>query len=811
MIHLRLIFILLVLPIFLYSQYSLSGKVSNENGEMLTGSSVYLESTSYAAVTDAKGRFRWDSIPRGSYYLIASYLGYANDTISFIITNEDVYHDITLKGSIYNLDQIEVISNRVAGEASFTFINIPREQLRKWNTGQDMPYLLRMTPSAVVTSDAGNGVGYTGLRIRGTDATRINVTINGIPLNDAESQGVFWVNMPDLASSTSNVQIQRGVGTSTLGPGAFGGTVSINTMHTHVNPYVRATAGMGSFQTQRLIAEAGTGLMQNKYSVDVRYSILRSEGYIDRASSNLQSLYFSSSRVTEKSSTRLIAFSGREITYQSWFGTPEAKISGDNNALIEHFENNRGILYFTPSDSVNLFQSGRTYNYYQYENQVDDYRQTHLQLHDFRRINDRMLFNSSFNYTKGRGFFEEYVHEDALSRYGLDEGFSDIIRRRWLDNDFFGGNFNLHFKATQKSNYSAGISAFRYLGDHFGRIVSIPGTTITFNPSNNYYFSDAIKDDISGFIKTEHSLSSQWTLFSDLQLRNVIYTAEGDDNELIQHNINEAYWFFNPKAGIHYKINEGWSAYGSFAVAQKEPNRSDFVDHQQGSIPKPEKLFNTELGWRKEKGLWTGELTLYYMHYQDQLVLTGALNDIGSPLRTNVSTSFRRGIELSIQHTFSRKLNLQWQSSFSQNQIKDFKEVLYDYSSGFEIVEIDHGNSNISFSPGMLHTAIIQYRPSKTWEFLMLNQYVGRQYLDNTSNIKRSLAPYQTSDLLVEFRPQFDKIKQFSIKGEIRNFLNTQYASNGYSYSYIFGQLITENFLYPQAGRNFMLTIGVEF
>ncbi len=792
-------------------QFSISGVAENNQLEKLTGATVYLEGTPYATTTDVKGYYLLDSIPPGIYTIAVSYLGYTTIRKILHVKDRNLVESFRMEGSIYGLDQIEIISNRVRSEASFTHTNIPQQQLRIWNTGQDMPYLLRMTPSAVVTSDAGAGIGYTGIRIRGTDASRINVTINGIPVNDAESQGVFWVNMPDISSSTSNIQIQRGVGASTQGPGAFGGTVSINTLQTFVNPYARISSGIGSFNTFRITAEAGTGLIDNKYSIDARYSRIHSDGYIDRAFSELQSMYFSAARVTDKSSTRLIAFTGHEITYQSWFGTPQSKVEGDEEALLNHYVNNKGTLYQTPGDSVNLFSSDRKYNYYQYGNQVDNYRQTHIQLHDFRKLNRHLVLNSSMNYTKGRGFFEELALFQELSRYGLEGEDADVIRRRWLDNDYYGGNLNIHYQKTGSFSLSSGVSAFRYIGDHFGRVVDVPDRATLIDRTNNYYFSQGNKNDLSAFSRGEYEISNRWSVTGDIQWRNVQYSASGNDNDLREHAIEVNYHFFNPKAGILHRFNNEFSAYSSFAIAQKEPNRTDFVDNPAGTNPQPEKLYNLEMGMRKEKGKITGELVLYNMQYTDQLVLTGALNDVGSPLRANVPSSYRRGMELSINTEVLSNLKMGWQSTVSRNKINRFEEVLYNYTDGFEIVTIQHEKTDISFSPRILHTVSAEYRPSDHFQFLLLHQYIGRQYLDNTGNRERSLKAYHVTDLLLEFNPRVKWAKNMSIRGECRNVLNNYYSSNGYSYSYIFGEVITENFLYPQAGRNFMVTLAFGF
>jgi iron complex outermembrane receptor protein len=784
--------------------------VANENDEAIEFASVFLENTSLGAVTDTDGRFQIDNIPAGEYSLKCTFLGFEPVIVKIDNLSKNQYIDIKLKGDIYQIDKIEIIANRVNQDDAFTFTNVEKEQLEKWNNGQDMPYLLRFTPSMVVTSDAGNGVGYTGVRLRGSDATRVNVTINGIPLNDAESQGVFWVNLPDFGSSVENIQIQRGVGTSTTGVGSFGGTVSLNTKSTRLNPYASIATGYGSFDTRKFNIKLGSGLIADKYSIDVRYSAINSEGYVDRASADLNSLFFGASRIGENSSTRLQIFSGGEVTYQAWYGVPEAKIEGNTSNLLAHYYNNLGSIYNTPADSINLFNSDRRYNYYRYDNQVDDYGQTHFQLHDHRKLSKNLVLNTALNFTNGSGFFEEYKVDENFSDYGInEEGSADLVRRRWLDNIFYGGNLNLHYDNLENWNWSFGISAFQYDGDHFGRVINIPELS-DFTPGEEYYFNVGKKFDLSAFLKSNYRISSDISIFSDFQIRQVNYSVLGDDNDGQDLDIKADFTFLNPKIGVSYIINKNSSSYASFAVANKEPNRSDFVDHPFSSRPNPERLSDLEIGYQYTKPNLFGEIVFYNMAYQDQLVLTGALNDVGSSLRTNVPESYRRGIEVNINSQL-KNWHLGFSGTFSRNKIRSFDEVLYDYTDGFEEIVINHQDVDIAFSPNQIITAMLGMDVSSALQINIMNQYVSDQYLDNTSNENRKMKSYLRGDLLIEYNPQLSLFKNISIKGEIRNLWNSRYVSNGYTYSYIFGDLITENFYYPQAERNFMLSMIMEF
>jgi iron complex outermembrane receptor protein len=444
-------YLFLMLPFFCCNfivdgQFSIHGVVSNEKAEKLSFATVFIENSPYAASTDEKGHFIIRNIPPGNYRVKATFIGY-QAYISQILVDGDILLNIQLKGEIYNLDQIEIQANRVGDSGPFTHQNMQKKLLQKENLGQDVPFLLQWTPSMVVTSDGGTGIGYTGLRLRGSDQTRINVTINGVPLNDAESQNVFWVDLPDLMGSVNNIQIQRGVGTSTNGSGAFGGTVSINTADTRVNPYIDLAGTMGAFNTRKLSVSLGTGLINDRYLIDGRYSIIKSDGYVDRASADLHSIAFSAARITGRSSLRLNVLSGKEKTYQAWYGVPEAKVKGDDIGLLNHYYNNLGSIYKSNADSINLFSSDRRFNYYTHPGQVDDYRQTHVQLLHSLSIHKNLKTKLTMYYTKGKGFFEEFKYNEKLANYNIASfndsigniiDRTDIVRRRWLDNDLVG-------------------------------------------------------------------------------------------------------------------------------------------------------------------------------------------------------------------------------------------------------------------------------------------------------------------------------------------------------------------------------------
>ena len=802
-----IITLLCFISISIFSQATIRGTVKNNNGEKLEFASVFLVGTSYGSVSQVDGTYAIEGVPTGSYTLKCTFLGYTPTEQSILVAGTEVRYDITLGGDAFQLDEIEVYANRLDSESAYAYTMVNKEEIEDRNSGQDMPFLLRFQPSMVVTSDAGAGIGYTGARIRGSDPTRVNVTINGIPLNDSESQGVFWVDLPDLATSVKDIQVVRGVGPSTNGAGSFGGTIGVNTLDTRINSYVDATLGAGSYGTFRSSVALGTGLMNDRYTVDARYSIIKSDGYIDRASSDLSSWYFSAGRLAQNSSLRFLAFSGHETTYQSWFGSPESKVNGEEDELRNHYNNNVGSLYNGAQDSINLFGSDRRFNYYQYENQVDDYRQTHLQLHSFNKLSERILFNASLHYTKGKGFFEEFKADEDLEDYEISGGgSSDLVRRRWLDNDFYGLTFLTSYD-TEKVTVSLGGGANNYVGGHFGKVIDVISGQ-DFDRDNRYYFNEGNKSDINVFLKGDYRLNDKLTLFSDLQVRTIGYDVEGDDNDGVDINIEDDFSFFNPKAGLLYRFNNEWEGYASFAVANKEPGRSDFTDNPIERLPRSENLQDWEAGVKYNQPSGSIGVNFYYMNYTDQLVNTGLLNDVGSAIRINAPSSFRRGIELEASGAQGK-----WQyaanATLSQNKIDQVDEIIYDYTNGFEVITNTIDDVDISFSPSVIGAATIGYSPRNDFSTQLLFKYVGSQFLDNTSNDERKIDAYQTLDLAFMYEPKIKNTKRVSIQLDVRNVLSNLYSANGYTYSFIFGDLITENFLYPQADRNFMLTLRV--
>lgn len=821
---------ILLIALSISAQYDIKGVVLNENDEPLIGASVFLTETQYATITDEQGRFEFLQIPVDIYELRATYVGYSSYAQDVeLAQNYDLV--VKLKGGIINMDAIEISANKLNAASPFTYTEMQKEDIQLENLGQDLPFLLEQTPSVVVTSDAGAGVGYTGIRVRGSDATRVNVTINGVPLNDSESHGVFWVNLPDFASSVDNIQIQRGVGPSTNGAAAFGATVGLNTNYVYQNPFIEASGTYGSFDTKRMSVKFGTGLINDKYTIEGRYSKILSDGYIDRASSDLNSYYFSAAKVSENSSLRLNVFSGNERTYQSWWGTPESKVEGDLEELRRHYNRNIGSIYETVEDSINLFDSGRSYNYYRYINQVDDYAQTHAQLIYNKKASDKVNLNVTGHYTRGKGFFEQLKLDEDYEDYLFgpivlstsDSMFGgDLVRRKWLDNHFYGVIANVQYQANDDLEILVGGGANRYDGGHYGRPVFAfirdtfralePLITDVNNPPPfNYYESNGTKDDVNVYVKANYNLNEKISFYADAQIRNIKYTASGTDDDQAIINIDQSNTFFNPKFGINYQLNDRSNVYASFARSSREPVRSDFVDAKGSDIPTPETLNDIELGYRINSESYSFTANAYAMLYTDQLVVTGAVNDVGGPVRQNVDKSQRIGLELTGGVKLSEKFKLMANATFSQNTISEFVEQVVYYGP-FEIQENMFESTDIALSPNLISALTLTYEPLKNLSINWLSKYVGEQFLDNTSNDNRKLDGYFVNDIIVSYQTAFSGVNNLELKLMVNNVFNAEYSSNGYSYNYGIGdELIVENFLYPQAGTNFLLGASVRF
>ena len=711
-------------------------------------------------------------------------------TIMFVSTCQCLFAQ-SMQKDTSQLPPLEVRAIRASERAPFAKQNISKGEIQKNNLGQDLPFLLNQTPSVVVQSDAGNGIGYTGIRIRGTDATRINVTINGVAYNDAESMGTFLVNLPDFASSVSSIQIQRGVGSSSNGPSAFGASINLSTNEIYKKAYFTTSNSAGSFGTLKNTLQIGTGLLKNHFTIDARLSKIKSNGYIDRATSDLGSYYASAAYISDKSSIRFTTFSGKEKTYQAWFGVPASELA-----------NNRTI------NLAGTEKTGEPYN-----NQTDNYKQTHYQLFFNHALAKHVDLQITSYYTEGAGYYEEYKADQKFSKYGIptivvgSNSFSrsDLVRRRWLDNHFYGQNASVQYK-NKDEEISIGGGWSTYTGMHFGRVIWVAATPIP--APITYYNLPAIKKEGNIYAKWQHSWATNFTSYLDLQYRNVRHQMDGFQNNPTL-NINRSFGFFNPKIGYQFNKN-GWQHYASFSIGQKEPNREDF-EAGTTTQPKKEQLQDLEIGLEKRNKKSSFGATIYYMHYTDQLVLTGKINDVGAYTRMNVPNSYRLGLELTYAVAITNKL--QWSSNvtLSRNKIKSFTEYLDNYDTGNQDA-ITRNNTDIAFSPNFIAASTLTYKPTSKLNIELQSKWVGKQYLDNSSLQERSLDAFTNHDISASYQFAKKENRSFLLTARINNITNSKYVPNGYSYAYVYGgETITENGYYPAATLHYLIGIEVKF
>ncbi len=796
------------------AQFTVSGTVRNvKTNELMVGASVQTETQ--AILTDDQGHFELKNVKRGKQIFSVRFLGFSEEKKEMEIVS-DLSVDFLLHENSALIDEVIVLATRATDNSPTTFSNISKEVIQKQNFGQDLPFVLNWTPSLVTTSDAGTGIGYTGVRIRGSDASRINVTINGIVLNDSEEQGVYWVDVPDIATSTQNIQIQRGVGTSTNGAGAFGGSINLQTNTRKDQPYADVINSFGSFGTHRHTVGFGTGL-KNKFAFDARMSLIGSDGYIDRATSDLKSYYLSGGYYGNKTMVKAIVFGGKEITYQSWDGVPQSRLNNDTAAMRITIAD-RG---WNAAQVANLQSSNsRTFNSFTYQNQIDNYAQDHYQLHLSHQVNHHLTANAALHYTYGRGYYEEYKFNQKFSDYGLPNAnignkyldSTDLVRRLWLNNHFYGATWSVNYEKEKWSSILGG--AFnRYDGDHYGEIIWAK-VAVDIPPFYRYYFNNGKKQDFNIFWKNSIQFGN-FIGFVDVQYRRVDYNAHGSDDKLNPFGFNVNYNFFNPKIGVTYKISTEQQLYASYCIGNREPVRSDFVQAIGVSLPRHETLYDIEAGWRMKKNNVALSVNYYFMDYNNQLVLTGKLNDVGAPIRTNVADSYRTGIEIDGGIRFNNYFTWNANLTLSQNKIKKFTELLYDYGPNFDqYKEVDrqHPNTAIAFSPSIISGSTFLYRPIKNIEVGLLTKYVGLQYLDNTSNKERSIDPYFINNLRLTYTLKPQGMRELSVSLLINNITDQKYSSNGYTYGYFGGGTeVRQSYFYPQAGRNYLMMVALRF
>lgn len=709
------------------------------------------------------------------------------------------------------LNEVTVTSIRAHEKSAVSYSDVSNEEIEKRNFGQDIPYLLSLTPSFVATSDAGTGIGYSGFRVRGTDANRINVTVNSVPLNDAESHGVFFVNMPDFASSLSSVQVQRGVGTSTNGAAAFGASMNMQTEGLNPKAYAELSTSIGAFNTNKNMLKAGTGLINQQWSFDARLSNVSSDGYIDRAWVDMSSYYFSGGYFGEKSTLKFVTFGGKEKTYQAWNGVTS------DSLLTNRTYNEIGA--YTDADGKKKF----------YDNQTDNYNQTHYQLHWNQEILPELYFNASAHYTRGIGYYEEYKGDRYYSEYGLTpdtingsaQATSDLVRRKWLDNHFGGIIWALNYQK-ENINASLGGGLNRYVGEHFGKVIWVRNAQ-NLDVDHEWYRSHSVKDDANIYAKLNVGILDDLYVSADLQYRYVHHTMSGLNDKFNWNtmsmrplDINKPFHFFNPKLGVTYLLADNQNVYASFSVANREPNRNNYTDAGENDQPLSERLYDTELGYRFGTKTFSAGINAYYMKYKHQLVLTGKISEIGEALTSNVDDSYRTGIELMAGWQILKSFKWDGNLSLSRNKIINYTDVAYIYDEDYNItgqINTEHKSTNIAYSPGLVANSVFTYR-LKNFEMGFYSQFVGKQYLDNTTSDERSMDAYFVNNLSLQYSLLLKNIRSIDFKLMINNLFNEVYETNGYAWSEYYQGDTTRysyKYLFPQAGINLMAGVTVKF
>lgn len=797
----HVLFLLLTTTVSVKAQFTFKSVLVDENKKPLANASVIIKDTYLAALSNSAGEVVFRNLSTGKYIVQVKCLGCITvwDTLEI---NNNTERNYTLKTDSKQLDEVIVNTTRVNSNTGIAFSNLTGDELSKTNLGKDALILLDQMPSVVVNSDAGNGVGYTGIRIRGSDQTRINVTINGVPVNDAESQGTFFVNMPDFISSVDNVQVQRGVGASSNGAGAFGGTINFQTNTLKPKAYGFIASSAGSFNTYKNTLAAGTGLLNNKFALDARASMINSDGYIDRATSRLGSLYLSAAYYGKKDVLKFIGFTGKEKTYQAWYYVDADSIKKGNRT------DNPAGLYFDANGNPRY-----------YKNETDNYQQDNYQLHYARTINNNLNFNIIAHYTKGRGYYEQYKQGETFAEYGINNAVTaggdtitstDLIRRLWLNNDFVGGIFNLNYTPVSNLAITLGGGFNEYSGGHFGRVMWAQYASNA-EIDYEYYRNTAYKQDANVYLKINYNPIEKLYLFLDLQNRLVNYSFMGYDINLNSTRQKASLSFFNPKAGISYQITQKLNVYSSFAIGNKEPNRNDYVNSTPESRPKSEQLTDVEMGSRYASKLFMVQANIYHMQYKNQLVLNGEVNDVGAYNRINVPNSYRQGVELEAAYSPNKFISIAGNVTVSKNKIAEYKEFIDDYDLGVQKDTL-FKNTDISFSPNLISSLSFIIKPFKGFEMALINKQVGKQYLDNTQNDNRAIKPYNVTELRFNYVYKFKSSEEIGFMFSIYNLTNTVYETNGYTYSYIWGGVKTEKvFLAPAAPLHFMGGITFKF
>ncbi len=788
-------------------QHRIHGKVEDaQSGESLPGAHIAIMPQGGHLVSNAFGNFRSAPLSSGFYRLKVSFIGYQTQT-----KNIDLARDTTvvihLQAESFMSDEVVVKASRLPKDNPYTFSVLSSSDIQKNNTGADLPFLLQMTPSLVAGSDAGTGIGYTSLRIRGTDLNRINVTLNGVPVNDPESHDVYFVNLPDLSSSIDNIQIQRGVGSSSNGAAAFGASINIKTTESQSQASANISTTAGAFGTLKNSALFSTGIGKQGFSLDGRLSHIRSDGYVDRAWARMGSFYLAGNWASEKTIVKFLTTGGKQQTYQAWYGIPKDSLSTNRT--------------YNPAGEM-LDSNGRFKGFY--DNQTDNYQQDYYQLHFAHQFNPEILFTATAFLTNGKGYYESYKNNQKFSNYGFGPVIiqndtirrSNLVNQKWLDNQFYGTQLNVsHTSRITETVFGAGLN--RYVGDHFGYIIfaDIFPAESTKEP---WYFNTGNKTDFNVFAKSSWKMTRSLSLFADLQYRKIDYVIEGTHDNLMDISQTHYFNFLNPKFGFLFRLTKNLETYANYAISNREPNRSVYKDANPGQVVKPERLTDIEVGIKYNRDNLKIESNLFYMNYRDQLVLTGKINNVGAAVMTNVPESYRAGWETNFLAVLNHRLSVSGNWALSTNKIKHFVEYVDNWNYWNDPdnqpyqYEIERHNTNISFSPSFTAAIGINWEPFKQTNLLYQSQFVGRQYIDNTSDISRSLDPYHTASLNLSYTWHDVIFPKMQLGLQLSNLFNAKYETNAWVYRYYYnGEAGQTDGYFPQAGLHWMIQLNLGF
>lgn len=801
------------------AQFTISGSITTLKNEPLPGASVQIKNNFKGTASDKNGNFYLTNLPSGKYNISVSFIGYKTTDTVIVISGNTQINFLLLENMIMS-DEITIKATKAGNNTPIAFNNLSSENFPSQNPGKDIPFLLEQLPSAVAISDAGTGIGYTYLRIRGTDPSRINVTLNGVPFNDPESQSSYWVDIPDIASSTDNIQVQRGVGTSSNGPAAFGATINLQTSTLKTKAYAHISNFAGSFNTLKNTIMVGSGLLNNHFTFDARVSHIYSNGFIDRAFAKMKSYYISGAYYNKNQLLRINIFQGDETTFQSWNGVPKARLT-NNLTDMQRYQDH--WLYSSDETQHMLNSDNRTYNYYTYKNEIDKYEQTNAQLLYSLKLSSNLNMNITTFFTKGNGYFEQFKQSESYSDYLVPDlilntdtlNTSDLVRRKWLDNSFYGLNYSFLY-TYNNIDITLGGSANQYNGNHFGKIIWMQYAA-TIAPDYEWYRSKSVKNDINSYFKVSYNSNNKLNIFTDLQYRYIDYKLKGTDDaitsdgNIYRFNQNLIYNFINPKAGISYKPISPLLIYCSFGIANREPARSNIIDAPNFVTPKHETLYDYESGVKIVFNKIYIDINAYYMHYKNQLVYTGQVNNVGNAIMINVPKSFRTGIELQAGIKLFSIVNWNTNISVSKNKIKSYTAYFDNWDTGTQETE-KYSNVDLSLSPSMIASNTFAIKPLSQIEIIINTKFVGKQYIDNTQNITRMLDNYLINNLELNYTIKFKNINSAIISFQVNNILNHSYESNAWVYRYFYqGEFYNMDGYFPQAGRNFLAGIVVKF